>query len=408
MTYDFLVIGASGMQGRIVTRDLLESGHRVYCADLYREGSEKNLSQHPGTPFEFLDLRDMDSVRELIRSVPAPVVVNCAEGDWNIDVYKICAAEKRHVIDLGSDIPMTKAQLAMDEDFRNMDRVAITGCGSTPGINNVMMKHASQFFSEIDTIELGFAWDSNVKKFVVPFSIESIIEELTDPAPMLENGEWIEKKPSDTEIVREFREIGSQKCYLVRHPETYTFSVDYANYRPKNIRFWAGFPAHSLTMLDTMIELGLGAKDLIMFEKNEIRPVDALSRILTRLPKPAQYTEKENLWVEVSGKDHDGDILLTRMECIVSTLPEWTDAGCNIDTGMPASIIAQMILDGRITARGSFAPDMAVPTDAFFGELRKKGITVYQNGTPLNDHVAASALHKMETDARPVLEPQTT
>lgn len=384
MEYDFLIIGSSGMQGRIVTRDLLESGYKIHCADLYREGSEENLSEYPGTPFSFIDLRGYENIKELIKSVPAKVVINCAEGDWNHDVYRVCLEGGRHVIDLGSDIPMTKAQIELDDEFKKANLTAITGCGSTPGINNIMLKHAVQFYDQIDTIELGFAWDSNVKKFVVPFSIESILEELTDPAPVLENGKWIEKNPMETEVVREIREIGSQKCYLVRHPETYTFMRDYEKYGIKNIKFYAGFPEHSLAILRQFIELGLGQKDLLTFEKTEIRPVDALARILTRLPRPDNYSEKENLWVEVSGKDKENGIRIVRMECIVSTLPDWIKDGCNVDTGFPASIIAQMILDGRISACGSFAPDTVTPTDEFFKELKKRGISVFQDGVVIN------------------------
>ncbi len=384
MKYDFLILGSSGLQGRIVVRDLLESGYKIYCADLYREGSEKNLAQYPGTPFAFIDLRKYEELKRFIKKISSAIIINCAEGDWNHDVYRICLEENKHIIDLGSDIPMTKTQISMSPAFEKAGLIAITGCGSTPGINNVMMKHASQFFSEIDTIELGFAWDSNIKKFVVPFSIESIIEELTELAPVLENGQWMEKMPFETEVIRESREIGSQKCYLVRHPETYTFLQDYKAYKPKNIRFYGGFPEHSLEVLKKIIELGLGEKDLLTFEQTEIRPIDALSRVLTRLPKPDNYTEKENLWVDVSGKDKNGAIKIIRMECIVLTLPGWSDSGCNIDTGLPASIIAQMILDGRITIRGSFAPDMAVPTDEFFKELKKKGMTVFQDGNAIN------------------------
>ena len=126
MNYDFLVLGSSGMQGRIVTRDLLESGYKVYCADLYREGSEKNLAQYPGTPFSFIDLRAYEEFRMFVRTAPATVVVNCVEGDWNHDVYRVCLEEKQHVIDLGSDIPMTKAQLAMNESFKARGLVAST------------------------------------------------------------------------------------------------------------------------------------------------------------------------------------------------------------------------------------------------------------------------------------------
>ena len=289
-----------------------------------------------------------------------------------------------HVIDLGSDIPTTKSQLAMDNDFRNAGLTAITGCGSTPGINNVMLRHAAKFYADIDTIELGFAWDSNVKRFVVPFSIESVIEELTEPAPVFENGEWIEKNPFDTEIIWEFREIGAQKCYLVRHPETYTFTTGFKDLHPKTIRFYAGFPDHTLEVVRKLIDLGLGAKDFLSFENTEIRPVDALSRILTRLARPDSYTEKENLWVEISGHDKEGSIKITRMECWVSTLPGWQDAGCNIDTGLPASIIAQMIYGGVISERGSFAPESIVPEEEFFAELKKQGLTVQQDGVVIN------------------------
>lgn len=384
MKYDFLILGSSGMQGRIVTKDLLDSGFKVFCADLYREGSEPNLAQYPGTPFSFIDLRKYDDFKTFLKGIPARVVVNCAEGDWNHDVYRACLEEGKHVIDLGSDVPMTKAQLAMNKTFEKAGLTAITGCGSTPGINNIMMKHASKFFNKIDTIELGFAWDSSVKKFVVPFSMESIFEELTEPALVMENGVWLEKNPAETEVVREIREIGSQKCYLVRHPETYTFLQDYKEFDLKNIRFYAGFPEHSLEVLRKLVELGLGEKKLLNFEKTEIRPVDALSRILTRLSKPDNYSEKENLWVEISGTDRDGAIKIMRMECIVFTLPGWTEAGCNIDTGLPASIIAQMILDGRINKRGSFAPDPVVPPNEFFLELKKKGMTVFQDGEAIN------------------------
>ena len=72
------------------------------------------------------------------------------------------------------------------------------------------------------------------------------------------------------------------------------------------------------------------------------------------------------------------------MECIVNTLPGWEDAGCNVDTGMPASIMATMVKNGTVTARGSFAPGPVIPVDLFFKELRERSMTVYQNGTVIN------------------------
>ena len=370
------------MQGAITARDLLENDYSVFLADLYRENAEKIL-EHPKTKFQSIDLRNIPATISLIRKVKPSVVINCAEGDWNLNVYNACLETKNHVIDLGSDIPMTKQQLALHDAFKNLDLIAITGCGSTPGINNIMLHHAHQQFDALETIEVGFAWDSNIKKFVVPFSIQSIIEEFTEPAPIIENGKWISVTPLESVRTMTFREIGIQQCFYVRHPETHTFYEYNKKDGVQNLRFLAGFPNHSADTIKTLIDMGLGSTNPITLEGMEVRPIDALTQVLKKLPTPEGYTEKENLWVHVWGLKNETpkEIL---MECIVPTLPGWESAGCNIDTGIPASIIARMIKNKTITARGSWPPGPVVPANEFFGELRKRNMVVYQNGEIIN------------------------
>jgi saccharopine dehydrogenase-like NADP-dependent oxidoreductase len=65
-------------------------------------------------------------------------------------------------------------------------------------------------------------------------------------------------------------------------------------------------------------------------------------------------------------------------------LPGWEEAGSNIDTGMPASIIAQMIKEEAIAEKGSFAPEAVVPPRLFFKELRKRKMVVYENKKIIN------------------------
>lgn len=381
MKYDFLILGV-GMQGKIAARDLLVNKHSVFLADLYKENAKKIL-KYPKTDFAVVDLKNATEIVKLIKKVNPRVVLNCAEGDWNLNVYKACLKTKKHVLDLGSEIPMTKKQLAMHKDFKAHDLIAITGCGSTPGINNIMLHYAHQLFDSVETIEVGFAWDSNIKKFVVPFSIQSIIEEFTDPAPLIENGEWIKVNPLDRIEERNFREIGKQKCFFVRHPETHTFNLFNKKLGLKNLRFYAGFPAHSADTIRTFIDSGLGSKTPIVIQGKEIVPVEVLTQVLKNLPFPDGYTEKENIWVHTWGKKNrkNHDIL---MECIVDTLPGWEDAGCNIDTGMPASIMAQMVFNGEVTERGSYPPGPVIPVELFFKELRKRGMVIYQNGEVIN------------------------
>lgn len=374
------------MQGKIVARDLIENGRTVFLADLQREGGMKLFERFPDIPFEYIDLKDIPATVALIKKVGAPVVVNCAEGDWNLNVYEACLEAGRHVIDLGSDVPMTKEQIAMALYFKEANLTAITGCGSTPGINNVALHYAHQMVERLKSIEAGFVWDSNIKEFVVPFSIGSIIEEFTEPAQVVENGEMSTRIPMETIEEREFREIGKQKIFMVRHPETYTFFMYNQNDGVRDVRYYAGFPKHSFDKIMEFIKSGRASKEPKIVDGKKIIPVDKLTEELRKLPFPPGYKEKENLWVKIvgikEGEPHEEKEIM--METIVNTLPGWEDAGCNIDTGMPASIIAQMIKDGRIYKRGSFAPGPVVPTEEFFKELRKRQMVVYCNGKAIN------------------------
>lgn len=384
---DFLVLGATGMQGGIVTRYLSEKGHRIFISgrDQTRLGEAGKKYQIAGA--QALDLNNKEETTQLIQKVCPAVVVNCAEGDWNLDVYGAALRGGSHVIDLGSDMPTTTEQLALSDEFKNKNLVAITGCGSTPGINNVMLKYVAEYFDSIDTIEAGFAWNSNIKTFVVPFSMESIIEEFTEPAPVVENKIWLEKIPLETVKDQEFRAVGGQKIFLVRHPEIGTFFLYYKDKGVKNVRFFAGFPEHSFEKIVSYLDHSFIANDRIsavqVDGKGEI-PLIGLTRVLQELhPPPENYIETENLWLWIKG-DKNGSRTGILMECIVPTLSDWKEAGCNIDTGFPASIIAEMILKGEINKYGSFAPEAIVPCYKFFQALNKNQMTILANGEKIN------------------------
>ena len=382
--YDFLIFGAGGMQGKIVLKDLLEKDYRVFVSDVYQHHIDALLEKFPDIEYELLDLRNKKGTFSLIKRINPFMVINCAEGDWNVSVYKACLKNKVHVIDLGSDDgKMTKKQLDMDSAFRKQKLIAITGCGSTPGINNVMLDYAVGLLDSVHTVEAGFAWNSNIKEFVVPFSIPSIVEEFTDPAMFIKNDKWIKKLPIETVKGKRYQEVGRNKIFQVRHPEPYTFYYYYKDKGLKNVKFYAGFPTHSFSAIYNFITLGLASKEKIKVNGSEIMPLEFLTEILRKSELPEGYKENEVLWVQAIGKK-DNKRKEIFMECIANTLPGWEDAGCNIDTGIPTSIIAQMVINKQIKAWGSFAPEAVVPKEDFFKALKEKDMDVYMNSRLIN------------------------
>lgn len=392
--YDFLILGGAGMQGKIVAKDLIQCGYSIFIADIDRNRAQKLAKKYPGmASSSYIDVADIELTVDVIKRSGSYVVINCAEGNWNIQVYKACIKADVHCIDLGSEEEETREQLRMNSLFRKRGLTAITGCGSVPGIGNVMLRYAAKKFDTIETIEVGFAWKSNMKRFVVPFSIESIIEEFTKPAPVVHNGKFVNRTPLKTITIKNHKAIGKQKMLIVRHPETYTFYHYYKNKGVKNIRFYAGFPPHSEEKIRSIIELGFGSSKPFKIHGHEVRPIECTTEVLRRLQIPRGYRETENLWVEIIGMKQEKKKTI-HMNCIVPTLKNWEEAGCNIDTGMTASIIAQMIQEETIRKRGSFAPEGVVPEREFFRELVKRRMTFYENGERLNGKIIGKVRHR--------------
>lgn len=384
MKCDFLVLGADGMQGLIVSHYLLAKGYRVFLADQYKTKIKEIISKwRTRSTFAYIDLRDLNKTISLIKKVKPVVVVNCADMYCNLNVYRACLVCKVHVVDLGSWMELTAQQLRLDNDFKDIGKVAITGCGSVPGIGNVMLAYATANMEKVKSIDVGFSWDSNIDKFVVPFSMKSILEEFTYDPRYFKNGKWLRVKPLSVVLERNFRSIGRQKTFLVQHPELYTFHYYNKKRGIKNIRFFAGFPEHSLSRIYSLIDLGFHSDKKVKLENIRVAPFDMLLPVLKKVPVPIGYTETENLWVQVTGKSN-GKKVDVLMECIVPPLPGWEEAGCNIDTGFPASMIAEMIYHKKISAPGSYAPEAIVPPALLFKELKRQKMLVYKNGKVIN------------------------
>ena len=96
------------------------------------------------TKFEYLDLRDKKRTLEVIKNSGADVVVNCASWEFGLNILGTCVKAGVHSLDLGSDIPDTKTMLAKSLILKKAGLIHLTGCGSVPGIGNIMLNHAAK------------------------------------------------------------------------------------------------------------------------------------------------------------------------------------------------------------------------------------------------------------------------
>lgn len=382
MKYDFLVFGGTGNQGRICVRDLLELGYSVIIAG--RDPSHiKHLLKNNKINFVKLNLNDRKKIKETIIKYNPDVVINCAELIFNIPIMKACLETKKSCTDLGGLQYITSEQFKLHKNFAKNGITCITGCGSTPGILNVLSAHTIENFDSVERIELGFAWDSNIKKFVVPYSIQSIFDEFTQPPVSYDNGKFVKEKITRCLGKYKFREVGEQTVYCIVHSEVYTFAKYFKSKGLKEIHYMAGFPEHSIKVIQSLIELGFYSQKEIEIDGTKIKPLDFTIKTLKKLKIPKGYKETENLWVKIKGEKNNNK-KTSEINCIVKTIKGWDQAGSNIGTGRTISIMSQMLRNGIIKKKGVFGPEAVIPHKEFIKELGKRKIYIYLDGKKIN------------------------
>ena len=106
-----------------------------------------------------------------------------------------------------------------------------------------------------------------------------------------------------------------------------------------------------------------------------------------------EYRTKEALVSAVADRgsytwrytDEHGEEKEIAVECGIRTSEKWGFRAGALDTGVPPSIVAQMIYNGEITERGAFGAEMCVPPIPYFKELAKRQMPVYcVEKTPLS------------------------
>ena len=72
------------------------------------------------------------------------------------------------------------------------------------------------------------------------------------------------------------------------------------------------------------------------------------------------------------------------LDCLTKANKKYNYPAGSYDTGVPPSIVAQMILKKKIQEKGVFPPDLVVPPELFFKELARRKIFIFLNNKRVN------------------------
>jgi len=377
----FFVLGGYGEMGKISVLDLFETTKdEIIVAGRDLEKAQEFAQSFKSSRIKAVqaDASDIDDLAEKIKG--CDVVLNCAQYYFNLNVMEACLKAGVNYLDLGGLFHTTLKQLKLHEKFKEKKLIGILGCGSTPGITNIMAGYGAKQFDKIEEIKIRFAGKDHTDygdvPFVVPYSIQTIFDEFTLKPAVLENGKIKLVKPMYGKETYNFpKPIGKQACFSTLHSELATFPKSFGL---KNCSFKLSFPEDFVSKVKFLIDTGMASQEKIKFGEYEISPREFSVRLLNKFlpPQKIKVKDEEMVVVELIGKSKGKNKKL-RVICHAKSNPRWNVASGAIDTGIPPSIIAQMIAKCEIPEVGVLAPELCINPDMFFKELRKRGMRVF-------------------------------
>jgi lysine 6-dehydrogenase len=371
-----LVLGGAGAVCSETTRDLARTSdfEEIIVADYNLDAAKALVNELNDPRLEpmFFEADDYEAMLKLFPGVD--VVVNGLPWKYDLVVTKACVEAGVN----GLDVSSVEEQWDLDGTAKEKDIIFIPGVGATPGITNVMARHASDQMDEIDEIQINFAafrCPAPAPGLLITFLYE--FHPRTEERVYFEDGEFVRVGPFEgLKTVNFPGPIGEQEVCYIPHEETWTMP---GRLGARAVSVHGCFPAHAMRLAKALFESGLYSEEPITVKGVETTAFEMIHEILLQLPE----TKETPLWaygllVDVFGKK-DGQDLKIRHWNQHPPMEEWGGkAAYYKNIAIPLSIGAQMIARGDIEARGVLPPESVIDPEIFFAELEKRGITIHQ------------------------------
>ncbi len=370
-----LVIGGTGGMGQGVARDLIkqEQIKEVILGDINIDPDRVQEKLRASTKVTLIrmDVNDHNSMVDSIKK--KDVVINCAGPFYKtaVAVARAAVESKVNYIDICDDYEAAEILFASDIDKAAKDAgiTVLTGMGSDPGTNNVLVKWYADKLDRVNEIYLywvvsiaelaGAAWDHSLHMILgkIPQYLDGKLE-------YVEGG-------SGEEMEKFLEPLGECLISYVGHPQPFTIPR-YIQGVKKVVIKGALIPLWVDKLIKEQKATGLLNKEFIDVKGTKIVPYDLTLKLWDTIPK-----ERDNgpaaSGLKVIVKGERGGNQVTYTADIVGRMAP--------GTGLPASIAALMMNAGEVSQKGVVAPEGCINPDRFLSELLKRGARIHQTET---------------------------
>jgi saccharopine dehydrogenase-like NADP-dependent oxidoreductase len=367
MGHRIFVLGGAGNMGSELTRALLHfpDVKRVAIGELRRDAAELLAKELHDPRVEVVPV-DVTRIEECAAKIRGyDLFVNATYfGFFDAAIRAACRAGVNYA-DLISEPSAEQTALV-----RQAGITAVSGLGCTPGLSNVLARHAANKFDQ--TLEIHIQWASY--RTVAPSEglRDTIIWELASECPTRQyylNGRFVVVPPfQGSKVVRFADPIGEQTVYYMPHTETVSLAQNIPGVQYVSVRgTW-----RPELMSDFRVLNRYGLLDHAKVKVNG-NTVDVADVTRNRLWQTHGGKTDQQLWgfflnVEVIGR-REG--CLGRCIFNASHPVEWKEHSTARMTGIPAAVGAALLARHGRAMTGIVYPEQYYNPQEFLKELQR-------------------------------------
>jgi lysine 6-dehydrogenase len=325
---------------------------------------------------------DVTNTQQLQKTIAdTDLIMGFLPGKLGYPLMKECIRAQRNLVDVSF---MEENPLTLQKEATKAKITIIPDCGLAPGISNILIGHATRQLTKTKKIHImvGGLPEKPIPplEYVVTWSPESLIDEYTRQVTIIRNGKKTCIAPlTGTEQIK-FPRLGKLEAFFTDGLRSLIETItNVEEMWEKTLRY----PGHA-EKIRLLSQLGFFDPNPIHIENTEISPRKITAKLLDQKLARPEIRDIVALSVHVSGLGHG------KTKSYTYHLLDRFDNKNHITsmartTAYPASIIAQLVLEGKIQEKGIVPPEKLGKNDEvfyrFMKEMKKRQIIIKETKT---------------------------
>lgn len=371
-----LVVGGTGGMGQGVARELIR--HRqVRGVILGGTNTDPGRIQKRLRADERVSIRavDVDNHTGLVSAIKeVDVVINCAGPFYRTGTTVAWAAVEAGVdyIDICDDHETTSLFFSsgdMDKAAREAGITILTGMGSDPGTNNILVKWYAHRLDRVDEARL--YWVISAAEFTGA-TWDHCLHMVTGKTPRYTDGrlEYVDGG-SGEETIQFIDPLGTCVVRHVGHPQPVTIPRYIKGVKTVVIK-GAVIPGWVDRLIVEQRDTGFLGREPVRAGGARVIPYDMTLELWKNIPENRDKGPRlSGLKVVVKGERGGGQVTYTA-DIVGRMAP---------GTGLPASIAALMLNSGEVKEKGVVAPEGCIDPEKFLKAFLQRGARIHQTET---------------------------